>query len=175
MVDAAPTETFGYTKKNFIFMQGQNGNIDKYIKAYKEKGLLDETDKNTVINRFTYPITNKMQFLYELSQLETKIYKNLQSGKGFLHGVYSGDAWSKGGTVIVDMGYGPFPVQKKLTNFCGGGANLATWCHLDCSREIIVGEAATGGHDEWLSDDESQDGIRGPLFITYACREGTAL
>ena len=134
MVNAAPSEKFDYLKKYFLFFEGMRGNIDKYIQAYKQNGILDELDPNTMVIKFQYPITNKMQFHLDMAELETKILRNCQQGNGFLHGVFSGDAWMKAGTVHTNMGYGIFPVQKKITAFCGGGSKLATWLHLDCPR-----------------------------------------
>ena len=60
MVNAAPIEKFDYLKKYFLFFEGIRGNIEKYIQAYKENGILDELDPNTMVIKFQYPITNKM-------------------------------------------------------------------------------------------------------------------
>ena len=135
MVNAAPIEKFEYLKKYFLFFEGMRGNIDKYIQAYKENGILDELDPNTIVHKFKYPITDRSEFFLELSELETKILRNCLKGNGFLHGVFSGDAWIKAGTVHTDMGYGVFPVQNKMAAYCAGGSKLATWCLFDCPRQ----------------------------------------
>ena len=110
MVNAAPIEKYDYLMKYFLFFEGKMGNVDKYIKAYKEIGIIDELDPNTMVVKFQYPITDRMQFFLEMSELETKILRSCQKSNCFLHGVFSGDAWIKAGTVHTDMGYGVFPV-----------------------------------------------------------------
>ena len=92
-------------------------------------------------------------------------------GNSIFRPYFCGKAWVNGGCIRTDMGFGIFDVEKKFTSICGGGLDMATWCVFNCSRAIRQTDA---GALEWPEEDEdnTNNNMKGPLFMTYACLEG---